>query len=79
MKCPMCNQQGELEFGELNTGFAAGTTTDVTAKLDTAEDDWTYPVGVVYYDVFSCKSGCSDKHGAIWSKASGSFEILPDN
>mmetsp|Transcript_21349 Transcript_21349/g.36434 ORF Transcript_21349/g.36434 Transcript_21349/m.36434 type:complete len:248 (-) Transcript_21349:38-781(-) len=75
LRCPQCNQQGQLDFASINTGFSAGGVYSQNATLDTAEDDWQYPPGLYEYEVVSCKYACSDQHGAIWAKKTGSFHI----
>jgi hypothetical protein len=37
LNCPNCNQQGQIDFAAINTGFQAGRTYHQNATLDTAE------------------------------------------
>jgi hypothetical protein len=80
MNCPNCNQQGQLFWATLNEGFTAGQTYVINSTLDTAEMDWTYPIGQVQFQAVSCRYDCGDgsdstQNGYVWSDWNGTFVI----
>ena len=69
-------QNPTTEFAIVNDGMTAGSVVISSVEINTAEDDWSYPVGkTLPVTVYSCGSDCANEHGTIFSAAYTNFTI----
>jgi len=64
----------DIEFDQLNTGFAPGNY-NFSVPIETDWDDWDFPIGLYTATAYSCAEDCENEHGVIWSKGTSTFQI----
>jgi hypothetical protein len=68
-------QSAENQLEVVNDGFTAGSTNVIRMEINTAEDDWMFPLGTSPVTVYSCGSDCVNEHGTIFSSGYSNFTI----
>ncbi len=71
---PAC-QSNENQLEVVNDGFSKGDTVNIKFGINTAEQDWMFPIGTSPVTVFSCGSDCVNAHGTIFSNGYTNFTI----
>ncbi len=68
-------QDPENQLEVVNDGFTSGSSTVIKMEINTAEQEWMFPIGTSPVTVYSCGSDCTNEHGTVFANAYANFTI----